>query len=223
MEDVKTGKIVRVEQPVTIDGGWDKAPWCDIEPLAIDLHMGEAPAHRPVTTARLAWDEEALYVVFRVEDRYVRAVAREHQQSVCHDSCVEFFFTPGPDISAGYFNIEMNCGGTMLFHCQPRPREGRTEVAAEHIAAMTVAHSMPEIVEPEVAGPVTWTVEYRLPFAVLAAYCDAIDVGPGAVWRANLYKCADRTSHPHWLTWAPVDRPKPDFHVPECFGRLRFV
>ena len=46
---------------------------------------------------------------------------------------------------------------------------------------------------------------------------------PGVGWRANLYKCADDSSHPHWLTWAHVDNPTPDFHLREFFGILRFA
>ena len=34
--------------------------------------------------------------------------------------------------------------------------------------------------------------------------------------------CADRSSHPHWLTWAPVDCPQPDFHRKEFYGTLEF-
>ena len=40
-------------------------------------------------------------------------------------------------------------------------------------------------------------------------------------WRGNLYKCGDRTSHPHWAAWSPVD--ELNFHLPRCFGTLRFV
>jgi len=47
--------------------------------------------------------------------------------------------------------------------------------------------------------------------------------GPGVIWRANLYKCADLCSHPHWLTWSFVDRSQPDFHRKEFFGTLRFL
>jgi hypothetical protein len=38
-----------------------------------------------------------------------------YQGDVWTDSCVEFFFTPGPDLDDGYFNIEANCGGTLEF------------------------------------------------------------------------------------------------------------
>jgi len=46
---------------------------------------------------------------------------------------------------------------------------------------------------------------------------------PGVAWRANLNKCADGMSHPHWLTWAPVGVPRPDLHRPEFFGILEFT
>jgi hypothetical protein len=135
---------------------------------------------------------------------------------VCADSCVELFFIPGEDTATGYFNLEVNCGGAMLFNHQFARGD---RVSEADCARIELAHSLPRRVDPEIAEPITWTVEYRLPFAVLGP----TDVpAPGVRWRANFYKCADGTSHPHWLTWAPVDRPAPDFHVPECFGTLEF-
>ena len=103
-----------------INADWDNPSFADTDELLIANYMGEEPDHFPSTHFRLAYDDSALYVMFRVEDRYVRAVADHHQGNVCRDSCVEFFFTPGSDVSNGYFNIEMNCGGTMLFHFQKR-------------------------------------------------------------------------------------------------------
>jgi len=214
--------VTRSEESPNIDAVWEKAAWEGIEPLVIDRHVDSPPEHYPRACAKVAYDDRALYVIFRVQDRYVRAVARQHQDRVCSDTCVEFFFCPGTDVAKGYFNIEMNCGGTMLFHFQKVPRKDAISIDAEDLAAMRVAHSMPSIVEPEVEDPVTWTVEYDVPFSIIEKYGPFAAPARGAVWRANFYKCGDETSHPHWLTWAPVDRPKPDFHVPECFGVLEF-
>ena len=88
---------------------------------------------------------------------------------------------------------------------------------------MTIAHSLPKTIDPEIKEPVTWTVEYRLPFEIVKKHCPTL-VPPesGTVWRANFYKCADASSHPHWLTWSPVDFPEPKFHLPEFFGVLKF-
>jgi hypothetical protein len=193
-----------------------------MQALVLDRHMGAPPEHRPLTQAKLAYDREALYVIFRVEDRYVLAATKERHGNVCQDSCVEFFFTPGTDLSAGYFNIEVNVGGTMLFHHQKTPEGPGVPIAPEDCDAMTLAPSLPRIIDPEIAAPVTWTLEYRLPLDVLPRYCPVSRPAPGVIWRANLYKCADRTSHPHWLTWSEVHFPRPRFHVPEDFGELVF-
>jgi hypothetical protein len=204
------------------DARWEKYPWTQAPALTVGRFMGARPEHAPRTQAKLAWDKQALGVIFRVEDRYVRAVARKHQDCVCTDSCVECFFAPGPDVSRGYFNIEINCGGVMLFHFQTVPRRDNRPVAPADAEQVTIAHTLPRRVEPEIPDPTVWTVEYRVPFAILGNYLPVSPPAPGTRWRANFFKCADATSHPHWLTWAFVDRPRPDFHVPEAFGELRF-
>ena len=38
----------------------------------------------------------------------------------------------------------------------------------------------------------------------------------------NLYKCGDNLSHPHFLSWQPIDTPQPDFHRPEFFAAGKF-
>ncbi|HOW18141.1 MAG TPA: carbohydrate-binding family 9-like protein [Phycisphaerae bacterium] len=219
----RTYVVSRLSEPMTIDADWDKPAWKHVPPLELTQFMGERPEHFPRTQARLVYDDEAIYVIFRVEDRYVRAVAQKHHDAVCRDSCVEFFFTPGDDTAAGYFNMEMNCGGTTYFDFQVIPRKNAIPIAPADLERVRIAHVLPKIVEPEIAGPTTWTVEYRIPFDILPRYYPgAKKPAPGVTWRANFYKCGDDTSHPHWLTWSYVDRPKPDFHVPSSFGTLRF-
>jgi hypothetical protein len=206
--------------PPAIDAQWDKPFWHEIEALRIEHHAGAKSEHCPRTEAKIAYDAAAVYVVFRVEDRYVRAVAAGHDGNVWCDSCVEFFFTPGRDIARGYFNLEMNCGGTMLLHFQQVPRENSIHLSASECSAIQIAHSLPRIVDPELPEPTTWTVEYRLPLAILEGYCRVDKPSPQNVWRANFCKCADATSHPHWLTWSPVA--VCDFHRPQDFGVLGF-
>jgi hypothetical protein len=211
----------KVNEPIAINGDWDKGPWAKVSPLAIKLYMGTKPDHQPKTQAKVLYDANAIYVTFRVEDRYVRAVAG-HQGNVCQDSCVEFFFIAGTDAAKGYFNLEMNCGGTMLLHHQIVPRSDSTPLAQADCDKITVYHSLPKTIDPEIKEPTTWIVQYRLPFDILEKYTKIVRPVPGAEWRANFYKCADMTSHPHWLTWTKVDRPQPEFHVPESFGELIF-
>jgi hypothetical protein len=215
-------QVNRIETPLDkVDADWNKPFWQEVEALPIDQVVGDPPAHRPPTRAKLQYDDEAVYVIFQVEDRYVRAVAKEIHDNVCQDSCVEFFFTPGKDIAAGYFNLEVNAGGVPLLHFQTAPRQAQL-LTEDEVRQIEIKSTQPRIIEPEITEPLTWTLEYRLPLAILEKYLPIAKPAPGVTWRANLYKCADATSGPHWLTWSPLDLPKPDFHVPQFFGTLQF-
>ena len=215
-------QVMRLEERPEINAVWDKATWNGIKSLQLTHYMGDEPDHFPLVEAKIAYDNLAIYVIFRVQDKYVKAVHSEHQDPVYTDSCVEFFFSPDDNSSEGYFNLEMNCGGTMLFHHQTAPRTDQTHIAAEDIQQVEVASTLPKIVDPEIQEDTTWFVEYRIPFSVLASYRDFPVPESGTIWRANLYKCADATSHPHWLTWAPIDLPSPNFHQPDFFGVLEY-
>lgn len=77
------------------------------------------------------------------------------------------------------------------------------------------------MVEPEITKPVVWHNAFFVPAALFTAYGGVRSPYSGQTWRGNFYKCADHTSHPHWLTWAPVDAH--NFHLPHCFERLVFA
>ncbi|MEX1063207.1 MAG: carbohydrate-binding family 9-like protein [Balneolaceae bacterium] len=214
--------VTRLDQPVDINAEWDKEPWNSIPSLHLGNHMGEEPEPRPDVHVKVAYDDEAVYVIFHVQDQYVRCVVDEYQGPVSRDSCVEFFFTPGTDISEGYFNLETNCGGTALFAFQEERGVGRINIPESEFENVDLAHSMPSIVDPEITDPVTWTIEYRLPVDILNQYTDVAKPASGVEWKANFYKIASQTSHPHYLTWSHVDNPEPQFHLPEYFGTIVF-
>ena len=214
--------VPRVESPVTVDGNWDKPIWQNIEPLVLENYMGDKPEHFPEVMAKIAYDHEYIYLIWQVKDQYVRAVAQKHQDPVFQDSCVEFFFSPNQLLDTDYYNLEMNCGGTMLFHHRLQEGDPAVKVSNEDIEQMKVAHSLPRRIPEEISDEVTWTLEYAIPFEMLDKYDNLEVPQPGTIWRANLYKCADKTSHPHWLTWSPVDFPTPRFHMPQYFGKLLF-
>ena len=218
--------IARTEHLSSPDGDWERSEWQDAETLEVTHFSWEDSGHHPKTEARLLYNDTTLAVIFRVEDHYVRAVAEQYQDGVCRDSCVEFFVAPvaGSDV---YFNFEVNCGGTTLLHKNPPPDDRasgqeRIAVSEEDWQTVAMAHSLPQIVEPEVAEPTVWTVEYHVPFDLFHRYFESVRHDPGTIWRANFYKCGDQTSHPHWGSWAPVDTPRPNFHVPASFQSVVF-
>lgn len=207
--------------------GDNEESWQAAEVLEVGTFHERSSYHRPTTQVRLLHTQRDLYLWFQVSDQYVRSIHTSYQDGVCRDSCVEFFVQPKAD--KGYFNFEINAGGTLLLYyiCNPERQPGKgfrewTKVAWEHARTLDIHHSLPKVVEPELKEPTEWWIKYRIPVALFEAYVGELGELSGQQWRANFYKCADDTSHPHWASWQPVGDPL-DFHKPQCFGPLRFA
>ena len=209
-----------------LDGNWNSPHWQKAETLEVARFYDRSSDHRPKTEARVLYDSKGVYVFFRVQDRYVRAVAAQYQDSVCTDSCVEFFVQP--KTGKGYFNFEVNCGGVVLLYFVEDAaggagdRKNRTHVPKELFETMRVYHSMPARVPEEIAEPTVWTVAYFVPFSLFEAYVGPVGDVAGQTWRANFYKCADKTSHPHWASWVDIG-PILSFHQPAFFAPIEFA
>lgn len=216
-------KVKRAAGIVNFNSSWDNNQWAKAEALELKHYMGQKPEHFPKTQAKLLYDEKNIYVFFRVDDQYIEAVAQKLHDPVWRDSCVEFFFTPGENLSDGYFNVEINCGGTMLMCHQTARGENTVKISEQNSKKIKIYASMPKEVEPEIQEPITWTLQYSLPLEILREYANVTRPDTGVKWRANFYKCANNSSHPHWLTWSVVDKPKPDFHQPKHFGMILFA
>jgi Carbohydrate-binding family 9 len=211
--------------PPPLEAGWEDAAWQSASTLEIAHFRPEGSEHRPRTRARLLRGPEGLHGLFRVEDRYVRSVHSRFQDPVHEDSCVELFLEPPG--GHGYLNFEFNCGGTLLASHVTDPRRVPGGFAAfrqlpeEDGRRVLVRGSLPRVVDPEITEPVSWQLGFFVPTALLEEYTGPIGPLGGQVWRGNLYKCGDKTSHPHWAAWSPVD--ELNFHLPRCFGTLRFL
>ncbi len=209
----------------TLNGDWDDPAWQNAEQGRITHFRPESSDHRPEVQFCAVHDDHTICGGFRVRDRYVRCVHEGFQAAVCRDSCVEFFVKPhrGP----GYFNFEFSCGGSLLAtYVLDWRRVGDEDLArveeltAEQGRAVTIWHSLPARVEPEITSPTKWTLQFAIPVAILEAYTGSLRPLSGRQWTANFYKCGDHTSHPHWGSWAPVSAL--NFHLPECFQPLGF-
>jgi hypothetical protein len=214
--------VVKLKQSMKIDANWEKPQWKSTEALEINNFMGDKPPFSPSVQAKMLYDDKNIYVIFHVKDRNVRCITKDINGPVWEDSAVEFFFSPDTSFPLKYFNLEINCGGTPLMHYNVIPREEFKNLDIEDIKQIEIAHSLPQIVDPEIKEQITWTLEYRIPLALLRKYSNVTQPKPGITWKGNLYKIAENTSNHHYMTWALIENSKPDFHLPQYFGILRF-
>lgn len=211
-------------RPIVLTANWEDGSWQNADTLEVRNFRPESSHHRPQVSARVLYDTDGIHGIFKVQDRFVRCVQTEYGGPVCRDSCVEFFVEPKPD--SGYFNFEFNCGGTFL--CSHITDPTRTpdgfkqfvRVPWEKVRTVQVQASLPRVVEPEITEALTWTLRFYVPFALLEGFVGPLGGIAGQTWRGNFFKCGDETSHPHWASWSPVD--ELNFHLPRCFGRIRF-
>lgn len=196
----------------------DAEVWAGVPQVVLAHFHARSSGHRPRVIAQLAHSGEDLHLRYAVEDRYVRSVRTRTNDSVCCDSCVEFFVEP--IAGGGYFNFEMNAGGTLLgqYHVGPPGARQHRDLDPAELAEVLVQSTLPRVVEPEITEPITWFLTARIPMELMNRTLGRRVPVPGT-WRANFYKCADETSHPHWGCWSPIGE-ELSFHRPEYFGEL---
>ena len=218
-------QIKKRRLPVLVDADWNKPFWRDIDVATVNVAHWKSTrvSILPETEVKLQYDEDNLYVIFRVQDYYVRAAETQIHGDVWKDSCVELFFAPCSEKSNSYFNLEINCCGVLLAQYHEGPRQNSCFLEIEDCQKIKIAGTASGPIRHEIHKPLTWTLEYAVPFEILKRYTHIEKAAPGVLWSGNFYKCADDSSCPHWMSWAPISGKTLDFHRPDCFGILEFV
>jgi hypothetical protein len=204
---------------------WNDPAWEKAKIASIDHFHPAGSSHHPQTETKIAYNHEGIFVLFRVKDRYVRSVYTEYNTKVHEDSCVEWFFQPPG--AEGYYNFEINAGGTLHVNYIIDPerdengkRKNIRPVPAGIAKKILIESSLPAIVDPEIESEIEWRLAVFIPLSFFDHYTPLGNI-TGAVARGNLYKCGDKTSHPHWAAWNPID--VLNFHRPDCFGSFVFI
>jgi hypothetical protein len=215
--------IKRIIEDFAVDGAPAKKAWRNAERLAITNWPWHDYSKYPIpkATAKCLYSDSGIYLFFEVKEMYIQAKHTEYQSRVFQDSCVEFFAAPN---EKGYFNFEINCIGTLLLHWNEPDDTNRLEIPLEDIKNLKIVSSLgaEAITKPRLCPETGYWVECFLPFSIFTKYTGIKVPASGDFWRANFFKCGDKTSEPSWGSWSPVKQPKPSFHHPEYFGKIIF-
>ena len=156
---------------------------------------------------QLCYDEENMYVHMRAMEQSIRAEYTEPLSPVCNDSCLEFFF--GIEGEENYFNFEINPNGCMTIQFG---KDRRFDIVYEKSAEYFDVNA-----DRTDDG---WELFYRIPVGFIRLFYD--DFNFDSDLKANMYKCGNLTADKHFVAWAEIRTEKPNFHMPEYFGRMRF-
>jgi len=98
----------RVSEPITIDGKLDEAAWRQAprSPRFVDIITGQPTIHD--TYAQILWDDQNLYVAYRMQEPFVHARYTANNSPLYSDNDIEMFIA-GRD---AYYEFELNCYNT---------------------------------------------------------------------------------------------------------------
>jgi hypothetical protein len=171
----------------------------------------DAPPERQARV-RALWSAEALCVRFdcwQAEPLVLSDAPQRESKTIGlweRDVC-EIFIAPDAAEAERYFEFEAAPTGEWL-DLAIHQMTDRRETDWEYSSGMTAAARIE-------AGSIT--IVMRIPFAAFARAPHA-----GESWRANLFRCVGTGAARGYLAWQPTRTERPNFHVPEAFGQLRF-
>ena len=181
----------------------DKA-WDFANTASIDKVNWKEFGSIPKTTAKLLYNDYAIYVRLETDEEPLLARYRKQNDSVSCDSCMEFFFRPNEN-DPRYFNFEFNPFGTMYLGL----RTSRYD--SVHPDKDKEYFNVKSYVDDK-----KWVLQFCVPFE----YIDEIFGRHTKTMYGNLYKCGDETQNPHYATYYPITTEEPDYHRPEFFGEF---
>lgn len=195
--------------------------WDDIQPIKIENYPWDETGYKPKTEVKLCYTDDEIRVKFTSSEKEVRVEVNEFNGPVWYDSCVEFFFLPDFKNDDRYLNFEINAKGVLLLQLDNRPPE-RHYLTYINPDCFNIKADITSENYKEYDDFKPWTIEYKIPFEFIKDFFKDFEVKSGKTIKANFSKCGDKTSVPHFGTWAKIETENPAFHVPQFFNEIMF-
>ncbi|MCQ2152992.1 MAG: hypothetical protein MJY44_00230 [Bacteroidales bacterium] len=182
-----------------------------------NVNWKESFPYKPRVQFRVWHEGDTFHIGYNVREQGTRALQTVLGGPVYEDSCVECFIQPDP-ADPHYYNFEFNPIGMMAMACRTGrndPEDAPREVL-ESVRIETTAGKEPfdeKYVEE-------WSLDIAIPASAL--FNSGVKDFSGRRMRMNFFKCGDGLKVPHFVTWAPVRTPSPDYHRPEFFLPVDF-
>ena len=214
-EVVGTYAIYEIDGKVT-DKEWAAAvPCTDFR----DIRGDGWAAPKYLTTMRMLWDDDNLYVSAVLEEPDVKAKVSARDDIVYHDNDFEVFLNPYSD-SRLYYEFEINALGTVMDLLMEKPySKGGTFIMTWDFPGLKTAVKVQGTLNRSNDIDKGWSVEIMIPFDGLKRGGD--DPRKNKEWKANFSRVEWLTKPEENWVWSPTGIV--DIHHPDKWGTIRFV
>lgn len=156
---------------------------------------------------------EEISAVFHITEPSVKAEYSETNSKVWEESCSELFLSFG---NGSYYNFEISCIGCILAE-YGRDRFNRELLKPKIIENIKVSSTLGSKSFGIKNEKTSYTLSVKIPKEVFIFDGGRINT---MSLIGNIYKCADKSPTPHYMTLFEIKSERPDFHRPEFFKKL---
>ena len=206
---------------IKIDGRVEEKAWrrASSDSGFSDIRGGDYPAPKYLTTMRMLWDEDNLYIAAELEEPDVKALVSKRDDIVYHDNDFEVFLNPYGD-SKLYYELEVNALGTVMDLLMEKPyRQGGTYIMTWDVQGLELAVNVNGTLNKSGDKDEGWSVEMKIPFSALSR--GGSDPRNNKMWRANFSRVEWLAKPEENWVWSPTG--VVDIHIPDKWGYIRFA
>jgi hypothetical protein len=205
--------VRKASAPVTIDGRADEAAWAGAATSADFATADGSPEPPGKTTAKLTWDDQALYVFAQVGDPDVWSEYKNTDDPLWKADVVELFIDADGN-RRGYVELQVNPNNTHFdsWFAGSRTQPGDPTWSSGMTSAVVVRGTADNRDDRD-AG---WDVEIAIPWAAVKGKDDGMAVAipprPGDSWKLNVVR-VDKVrdaQNPSASSWSKISYQ--DFH-----------
>ena len=205
-----TVAAAHLSQPLATDGFPTPEAWNASGPVTFNSDwQGRNPDPQRETQVRLLWNPDTLFVHYRARYRtltvFPEAGPSGRRDHLWDRDVVEVFLQPDPTYPGHYFEFEVSPNGYWI------------DLDIEHGDRSDPNTGMKCRTHIDEEQKV-WTAEISIPLRGMAQHFD-----PSLTWRVNFFRVEGASEPRFYSSWRPTNTPRPNFHVPTAFGKLRFV
>ncbi len=218
------------------DEEWGQVKWTE---LFKDIQGDELPAPKYNTRAKMAWNNEFLFIAVEIEEPHVWATITERDEVIFYDNDFEVFIDPDGD-THHYSELEVNAFETAWDLMLTMPyRDFGYAVDAWDINRLQVGVSVQGTINDPSDIDEGWTVEIAIPFSIMEE-CASFEntPSPDDFWRINFSRVEWKTEVKDGMYVKQVDSDtgkslpednwvwSPQYHInmhmPEYWGYIIF-